>query len=395
MNFVNYFQNEFIDKSEGFFSLAGLVKRKGLLDFGLADAFLRPSQTLIDNVAVNCTNVELQGYVYSNPYYEEKCLNATVRRLDMQFQKKALKSLRVLPVAGAKSGLSLVAHALISPGDIVLVTTPGYPFFMHLAKRLGANVLDLQLTEVNDYLPDLESLDKNIAKRAKLLLINYPNNPTGRVPSQNEIDTIVDFCARNNIILINDAAYIDFCGDNEDVGYLFNNISAYKNCIEIYSLSKSLQIPNWRLGYVLGNVKTIDSLRKIELVLSNGQPKILQDSVLTDLEDGKYIDSIAAIINRRIKILKSILMSSNFKCPAHTGAFFVYVAVPKGIYNGPSFYDASECASYFRNVLNILVIPWTIEGRHYLRFSVAFIDDEKFVFTELEKRLNTIKFLFI
>jgi LL-diaminopimelate aminotransferase len=158
----------------------------------------------------------------------------------------------VMHSIGSKAALSILPAVLINPGDYVLMTTPGYPVFGTHARYYGGHVHNLPLTAANGFLPDLDSIPADVLKKAKVLVINYPNNPTGASATPEFFAKVVQFAQRNNIIVIHDAAYAALVFEGKPLSFLATP-GAKEVGIELHSTSKTFNMTGWRCGFVAGN----------------------------------------------------------------------------------------------------------------------------------------------
>ncbi|MDO7926845.1 aminotransferase class I/II-fold pyridoxal phosphate-dependent enzyme [Pseudomonas sp. KFB-139] len=378
--------------SDDFFSWVRTFKSsssgQSFLDFGVADAFLPLADKLSSSLSALAVSQDHHGYVYGHPEYEAACLKRATRYAGADL------FLQVLPTSGAKSALNLLCLALINPGDVILVTTPAYPIFSIMAQRLGGKVIELPLLPENDFMPDLEGLDRALLREAKILVVNYPNNPTGKIASQQEWDLLLEICISHGILLINDAAYSDLLTETHPRGSLFRDKRAAGHCIEVHSLSKSLQIPGWRLGFILATPEIIEPLRILALLQESGQPKVLLDAVTQVIGDQQIMEEVSACVAERRDILVSILTEQGFNIANSNGAFFVYVQCPSGVFGGTAFSSSKEFSQYLASELGILTIPYQISGRSHVRFSVAFKGDANVIFDQLRRQLSSVRFIF-
>ncbi|MFH1753168.1 MAG: aminotransferase class I/II-fold pyridoxal phosphate-dependent enzyme, partial [Candidatus Omnitrophota bacterium] len=159
----------------------------------------------------------------------------------------------ILPLIGSKDGIAHIPFAFLNPGDVVLAPNPGYPPYRNASLIAGGDVCDMPLLEENSFLPDLEAIAKKALSRAKLMFLNYPNNPTGAVCDKAFYKKALDLAAKNNIILCSDAAYTEISYD----GYLppsVLEVEGAKDCaVEFHSLSKTFNMTGWRIGMACGN----------------------------------------------------------------------------------------------------------------------------------------------
>ncbi len=359
-----------------------------LLDFGVADAFLPPAEKLSSALSALAGITGYHGYVYDHPAYQTACLKRSTRLANSDLP------LQVLPTSGSKSALNLLCLALINPGDVILVTTPAYPIFSVMAQRLGGTVVHLPLLPENNFMPDLESLDPTLMAKTKILAVNYPNNPTGKIASQDECDFLLEICVRHNILLINDAAYSGLLTATQPTGNFFRGAGAAAHCIEVHSLSKSLQIPGWRLGFILAASEIIEPLRVLGLLQESGQPKLLLDAVAGVINDQEISEALSECVAERRRALIDILAASGFSIQNVDGAFFVYVQCPLGVVDGAEFENAANFSHYLAAEHGILTIPYEVSGQSYVRFSVAFKGEATVVFAQLRQKLSAVRFCF-
>ena len=165
---------------------------------------------------------------------------------------------------GSKPILALLPLAFINPGDITIMTVPGYPVMGTTTQAIGGEVVNLPLLAENNFLPDLDSLTAEQCKRAKLLYINYPNNPTGAVANKEFFAKVIDFAKKHNIIVVSDAAYAALTFDGE-VPLSFLSIDGAKDVgVEIHSLSKAYNMTGWRLAFICGNELVVKAFAAVK-----------------------------------------------------------------------------------------------------------------------------------
>ncbi|MDC6382023.1 aminotransferase class I/II-fold pyridoxal phosphate-dependent enzyme [Pseudomonas graminis] len=366
--------------------LKSAVHDRRLLDFGVADAFLPPPEKLRNALVRAVADCGYQSYVYGHVEYESACLN---------FVKKQCNGdvpLKVLPTSGAKSALNLVCLAFLNPGDVVLVTAPAYPVLAIMAQRLGATVVELPLHPGNDFIPDFTDLPDTVLAKVKILSVNYPNNPSGKIASQNECSRLLEFCSAHDILLVNDAAYSSLLTERSLQGSFFQNAQA--KVIEVHSLSKTLQVPGWRLGFIIAAPEIIAKLRALVLLHESGQPKIFLDAVSEVVCDDGVMEQTAREVSLRRHELVNVLHRTGFQVTNVRGAFFVYVLSPIGTLCGKTFETASDFSRFLAGSLGVITIPYDVVERGFVRFSVAFKGDQGVVLKELEEKLRSVKFVF-
>jgi len=196
---------------------------------------------------------------------------------------------------GSKAALSILPAALINPGDYVLMTTPGYPVFGTHAKYYGGLVHNLPLTEAGNFLPDLDGIPGDVLRKAKVLVINYPNNPTGASASPEFFAKVVDFARRNNVVVIHDAAYAALVFEGRPLSFLAAP-GAKEVGIELHSTSKSFNMTGWRCGFVAGNELLVKAYSDVKDNTDSGQFLAIQHAAAYCLDHPEITEKIAAKI---------------------------------------------------------------------------------------------------
>ena len=198
----------------------------------------------------------------------------------------------ILHSLGSKAALSILPNCFINPGDIALMTTPGYPVFGTHAKYLGGQVHNLPLLEKNGFLPDLDSIPADVLKKAKTLVINYPNNPTGASATPEFFAKVVAFAKKNNIIVIHDAAYAALVFDGRPLSFLATT-GAMDVGVELHSMSKGFNMTGWRLGFVVGNDLIVRAYGDVKDNTDSGQFLAIQEACAISLDNPEITADIA------------------------------------------------------------------------------------------------------
>ena len=306
----------------------------------------------------------------------------------------------VLHSIGSKAALSILPAALINPGDYVLMTTPGYPVFGTHAKYYGGLVHNLPLTEANGFLPDLDSIPAGILAKSKVLVINYPNNPTGASATREFFAKVVAFAKANNIVVIHDAAYAALVFEGQPLSFLATP-GAKDVGIELHSASKTFNMTGWRCGFVVGNELLVKAYGDIKDNTDSGQFLAVQHAAAFGFDHPEITEKIAGKYSRRMSALVEVLRQSGFSARKPKGSFFLYVKSPKAaVKNGGArieFKTAEDISQWLITEKLISTVPWDDAGA-YLRFSVTFVAkdelDEKRILGEIASRLGDMKFEF-
>ncbi|MEI7936911.1 MAG: LL-diaminopimelate aminotransferase [Verrucomicrobiota bacterium] len=301
---------------------------------------------------------------------------------------------------GSKAALSILPAALINPGDYVLMTVPGYPVFGTHAKYLGGRVHNLPLTEANRFLPDLESVPADVLKQAKVLVLNYPNNPTGASATPEFFAAVVAFAKKHNLVVIHDAAYAALVFEGRPLSFLATP-GAKEVGIELHSASKSFNMTGWRCGFVVGNELLVRAYGDVKDNTDSGQFLAIQHATAHGLDHPEITEKIAAKYSRRMDALVAVLTKAGFNARKPRGSFFLYVKAPNAAVSKSGvrieFRTAEEISQWLITEKLISTVPWDDVGT-YLRFSVTFaaptVPDEARIVGTIADRLSDVRFEF-
>jgi LL-diaminopimelate aminotransferase len=301
---------------------------------------------------------------------------------------------------GSKAALSILPNCFINPGDVALMTTPGYPVYGTHSKYIGGEVYNIPLLEKNGFLPDLESIPEDKLKRAKSLVINYPNNPTGASATPAFFEKVVAFAKKHNIIVIHDSAYAALVFEGKPLSFLATP-GAMDVGVELHSMSKGFNMTGWRLGFVVGNELIVKAYADVKDNTDSGQFLAIQEACAYSLDHPEITAKIADKYSRRMDGLVQVLNKNGLNAKKPKGSFFLYVKAPKSAVGKDgkkvSFEKAEHFSQWMITEKLISTVPWDDAGA-YVRFSVTFIAkdqaDEQRVLDEIDKRLAGSKFEF-
>ena len=298
---------------------------------------------------------------------------------------------------GSKPILAMLPFCFINPGDVLLTTIPGYPVMATYTRYLGGDVFNLPLLESNSFLPDLDSIPPQILKKARMLYINYPNNPTGAVATPEFFEKAVRFAKDNGIIVVNDSAYGALTYDGQKPLSFLSVEGAMDVGLEIHSLSKAFNMTGWRIGFVCGNPKAVKAYGTVKDNTDSGQFRAIQKAAVKALENTEITDRTVEKYSRRFDLLIRALNELGFEAKKPGGSFFCYVKAPSGTRNGQIFKTATEFSEFLITNSLISTVPWDDAGK-FIRFSVTFeAADEKEeikVINELKDRISKLNLTF-
>lgn len=300
-------------------------------------------------------------------------------------------------VIGSKSALAMLPTAFINKGDIALLPSPCYPVLGTHTEYLGGEVVYMPISRSNRYLPDLELLPASTLKRAKLLYLNYPNNPTGASATREFFSEVVRFAQKHNLLVVHDAAYAALVFDGAKPLSFLATPGAKEVGVELHSLSKSFNMTGWRIGFIAGHPLAVKAFAAIKDNTDSGQFLAIQKAAAYALRHPEITSSISVKYSRRHDLLVRALRELGFNAQKPRGSFFLYTEAPKAIEGGPVFDTAEQFSEFLIREKLISTVPWDNTGR-YIRFSVTFQADseeeERRVMAEVKKRLSDIPFIF-
>jgi len=364
-----------------------------LIDFGIGENDEMAPECVRRRMAEEINRPENRGYA-DNGIAEFK--EAAARFMAREFGVDLDPDTEVNHCIGSKSALAMLPAVFINPGDVTIMTVPGYPVAGTLTRYFGGVVYNLPLLEKNDFLPDLDSVPADVLSRAKLLVLNYPNSPTGAVASPEFFARVVEFARRNELVVVHDAAHSMLTYEGKPISFL--SVPGAKEVgVEVHSLSKGFNMIGWRIGWVCGNARIVRAFADVKDNNDSGQFIAIQKAAITALEDASIPQRTRDKYRRRLEKLVAMLRRCQFNCRMPGGTYFLYTRAPRGVEGGPEFQTAEEASQYLITELGICTVPWDDAGA-YLRFSVTYeaADEaaEDSLMAEAERRLTAARLLF-
>ncbi|WP_068616404.1 LL-diaminopimelate aminotransferase [Paenibacillus tuaregi] len=366
-----------------------------LIDMGVGEPDEMADAGIVAKLAEEAAKPENRGYA-DNGIAEFK--EAAAKYLKEVFSVDGIDPVtEIVHSIGSKPALAMLPSCFINPGDVTIMTVPGYPILGTHTKYLGGEVYNVQLTEENNFLPDLSSIPEEISRRAKLLYLNYPNNPTGASATPEFFAEVVAWAKKYNVVVVHDAPYAALTYDGLKPLSFLSVPGAKDVGIELHSLSKSYNMTGWRIGFVAGNPLVVKAFSDVKDNNDSGQFIAIQKAAAYGLANPGITEKIAEKYSRRHDMLVSALNELGFKAKKPKGSFFLYVAAPKGVEGGPRFESGEAFSQYLIREKLISTVPWDDAGA-FVRFSVTFIaageEEEKRVISEIKRRLGDVKFEF-
>ncbi len=277
----------------------------------------------------------------------------------------------VLPLIGAKEGIAHIALCFIDPGDIALVPDPGYPVYSVGTMLAGGSPYYLPLTKENNFLPDLDVIPENIAEKAKLLWINYPNNPTGAVADLDFFNKLVKFAQQHNLAVCHDTPYTEVAFDGYRPVSFMQADGAKEVGVEFHSLSKSYNMTGWRIGMTVGNATMINALKTVKSNMDSGIPQAIQYAAIEALTGPQdCIQQHNAIYQRRRDLVVDMLNDIGLEAEPPRASLYVWAKVPEG-------YTSVDLANDLLEQVGVVVTPgigYGQNGEGYVRLSLTIPD---------------------
>jgi LL-diaminopimelate aminotransferase len=279
-----------------------------------------------------------------------------------------------LGLLGSKEGLFHLGQALLNPGDIALVPDPGYPVYQNTSRMAGAEIYFLQIDPNNHFLPDLTLIPNDIAQRAKILWLNYPNNPTGAVAPLEYLKEVVAFARKYHIVIAYDAPYCDVSYDDYFAPSILQVSDAKDVAIEFNSFSKTYNMAGWRLGMAVGNPKLIEILSNYKSQSDSSTFAPLMEAGIAAINgDQNWIIERNLVYQRRRDFIVQSLAKAGFDVLCPKAAIYVWAHIPKGFDSSIQFCDTILTQT------GVSLTPGTVYGQHgegFIRLSLT-VEDKR------------------
>ncbi|MCD6460943.1 LL-diaminopimelate aminotransferase [bacterium] len=326
-----------------------LARGKDIIDLGIGDPDI-PTASVI---------VEAMKFAVENPAYHRYPSTAGM----ISFRETAVKwfancfgakfdpAAEVVSLIGSKEGIGHIPMAFINPGDIALIPDPGYPVYRTGVLFAGGEPYVMPLLEKNNFLPDLSKIPEDVAQKAKLMFLNYPNNPTAAIATKQFFKTVVKFAKKYKIIVCHDAAYTEVCFDGYSAPSFLEAEGAKDVGIEFHSLSKTFCMTGWRVGFAIGNKDIIAGLAKVKSNMDSGVFQAIQEAAVIALTKGIDVaDTIYKVFERRRNVFIAGLQKAGLKCRIPKATFYVWIRCPEG-------YKSADLSKFILEEASVVVTP--------------------------------------
>lgn len=342
------------------------AKGVDLIDMSIGDPDIPTPFHIVEAMKKAVENPEHHRYpAYEGMFSFRQAVSEWYRR---RFNVSLDPSDEVLSLIGSKEGIGHVPLAFVEPGDTVLVPSPGYPVYPVSTLFAGGESYIMPLTEENGFLPDLKAIPVRALKKARLIFINYPNNPTSAVAPRGFFEEVIRFATEYNIIVCHDAAYSEIYFDGEKPQSFMEVEGAKSVGIEFHSLSKTYNMTGWRIGFAVGNKEVLAGLGKIKSNLDSGIFQAVQEAGIVALAtDDKLLSGIRNTYQERRDFLYAGLKGIGIELTKPKASFYLWAKAPKG-------FDSSGFVAHILEKAGVLATPgngFGVPGEGYVRFALT------------------------
>jgi len=354
-----------------------------LIELGIGDPDIPTPRRIIDRLTEAAQDASNHRY----PAYEGMLdfRQAVADWYKRRFHVSLDPRTEVLTLIGSKEGIAHIPLAFVDPGDYVLVPSPGYPVYRVSTIFAGGIPHFMDLKKENQFLPDLSAIPPQVAEKAKIMFINYPNNPTAAVAERPFFEEVVAFAKRHGIIVCHDAAYSEIAFNGYRPMSLMEVDGAKDVGIEFHSLSKTFNMTGWRIGFAVGNREIVGGLGRIKTNIDSGAFQAIQLAGIEALNGyGTELDEIIGIYSARRNLLVKGLRAAGLEVESPKATFYLWVTVPNK-------YTSAEFAALLMEQLGIVGTPgigFGDAGEGYIRFALTVGEDR---LREAEDRLKKLK----
>lgn len=342
-----------------------------VISFGIGDPDIPTPARVVDKLRDTALDTPNHRYPETDglPEFRQAVADWYQRRFGISVRPDE----ETLPLIGAKEGIGHAALCFIEPGDIALVPDPGYPVYSVGTWFAGGECHWMPLLEENGWLPDLDAIPQDAARKAKVIWLNYPNNPTGAIADGAYFAKVVEFAKAYDIAVLHDASYSEVAFDGYRPVSFLETPGAMDVGVEFHSLSKSYNMTGWRLGMAVGNADIISALMVVKSNLDSGVPNAIQymgiEAMALSQDD---IDARNRIYERRRDRVVQTLQAVGLDAIPPKASLYVWTRIPQGI-------SSAEFTAKLLDEANIVVTPGNGYGQYgegYIRLSLTIGDDD-------------------
>ena len=354
-----------------------------VISLGIGDPDRPTPGHIIDKLVEQANNPENHSYPSSVGMmeYREAVAQWYKNRFDVDLDPAS----EIVTLIGSKEGIGHISFCYVDPGDVNLVPDPGYPVYGIGTLLAGGEPYNMPLKEENGFLPDLDAIPEDVADKAKILFINYPNNPTGALADMNFFNKVVAFAKKHDLIVCHDGAYSEIAFDGYEPPSFLQAEGAKEVGIEFNSLSKPYNMTGWRIGWAAGRQDVIEALGRIKSNLDSGAFQAIQYAAIEGLIGPQdSVKEMQAIYKERRDTVVNGLNAMGWNMEAPKATFYVWAPVPKG-------FNSSEFAELVLEKAGVIITPgigYGENGEGYFR--IALTVENKRIGEALERMKDAI-----
>ena len=340
-----------------------------VISFGIGDPDVPTPGYVIDALREAALDPPNHRYPESDglPEFRQAVADWYERRFGVSLDAET----EVLSLIGAKEGIGHAAFCFVEPGDVALVPDPGYPVYAVGTMFAGGESYMMPLRDQNGFLPDLDAIPDDVARRATVMWLNYPNNPTGAIAERDYFQKAIEFARRHDVAVMHDACYSEVAYDGYRPISFLEVDGARDVGVEFHSLSKSYNMTGWRLGMAVGNAEMIDSLMVVKSNLDSGVPQAIQQMGMAAMaRPTESVDERNEVYRRRRDVLCEALKSIGLEVEPPKASLYIWAPVPDG-------YSSAGFAEAVLEGCDIVVSPGSSYGQNgegYIRLSITLSD---------------------
>ncbi|MCA9191193.1 MAG: LL-diaminopimelate aminotransferase [Planctomycetales bacterium] len=366
---------------------------RSLIDFGIGENDSMAASNVRQRMSEEVNRPENRGYADNGIAAFKQAAAEFMRR---KFGVTIDAVTEINHCIGSKTALAMLPACFINPGDVTLMTVPGYPVAGTHTKYYGGEVHRLPLLRENNFYPDFGSISPEVWRRTKLLVLNYPNSPTGKTATREFYEKVIELAKQHHFVVVQDAAHIVLTYDSQPLSFL--SIPGAKDVgVEVHSLSKGFDMIGWRIGWVCGNQRLVQAFADVKDNCDSGQFAAIQQAAVTALGDDSIPQAIQQKYRRRLEKLVTMLNGCGFQCQMPGGTYFLYTPAPSSAAGGVCFANAEEASQHLITQQSIVTVPWDDAGP-FLRFSVTYVAadeaEEDALMAETQLRLKQLELKF-
>ncbi len=356
-----------------------IAKGRDVIDLGVGDPDLPTPDFIVEALSEAAKDPKNHRYALDTgmPVFRESIADFFQKR----FRARLDPAEEILPLIGSKEGIAHLPLAILNSGDVALIPDPGYPPYRSGTLFAGGVPYFMPLLESNDFLPDLGAIPSDILKKAKLIYMNYPNNPTSAVASKAFFEDVIDFAYEHQLLVAQDAAYCEVGYEGYEAPSILEIEGAKEIAVEFHSLSKTFNMTGWRVGFAAGNTEALALLAKVKSNVDSGIFQAIQWAAKKALDEGERAhQALLKIYQKRRDTLVQGFRNIGWNFAPPPATFYCWIPVPPG-------YTSAELALQFLEQMSIVVTPGNGFGPHgegYFRISLTISE------TRLEEAVGRI-----